>query len=168
MLRRTSWRFLWCWLSSSFCCCSSFHVFLHSHFLFDIIPHPSVDYRQVFRPILYFQPSPLQSDLQHFHFQLFHYLLNASTTVLSEHLLPTGVFYLTLLPNIFRTTCFYQGFLGSWRFFLEICRASYWSSKHRPGPSVCLIHSNPQSFIHLKFVFIHVNIASFYLWWKLW
>ena len=59
-------RFLWCW--SSFCCCySSFVVFLHSHFLFDT-PHPSVDYREVFRPILYFQPSPSQSDLQHFHF----------------------------------------------------------------------------------------------------
>ena len=60
-------RFLWCW--SSFCCCySSFVDVLHSHFLFDIIPHPSVDYRQVFRPILYFQPSPSQSDSRHFHF----------------------------------------------------------------------------------------------------
>ena len=60
-------RFLWCW--SSFCCCySSFVDVLHSHFLFNIIPHPSVDYRQVFRPILYFQPGPLQSDLWHFHF----------------------------------------------------------------------------------------------------
>ena len=59
--------FLWCW--SSFCCCySSFVDVLHSHFLFDIIPHPSVDYRQVFRPILYFQPSPSQSDSRHFHF----------------------------------------------------------------------------------------------------
>ena len=60
-------RFLWCW-SSFCCCCSSFVVFLYSHFLFDIIPHPSVDYRQVFRPILYFQPSPSQSDSRHFHF----------------------------------------------------------------------------------------------------
>ena len=47
----------------------------HSHFLFGIIPHPSVDYRQVFRPILYFQPSPWQSDSLHFHFQPFRYLL---------------------------------------------------------------------------------------------
>ena len=133
---------------------------LHSHFLFDIIPHPSVDYRQVFRPILYFQPSPSQSDLRHFHFQPFRYLLTASATVLSGHFLPTGVFYLTLLPNIFGTTCFYQGLPGSQQFFLEVCRASYWSSKHRPGPSVCLIHSNPQSFIRLKFVSIHVNIAK--------
>ena len=60
----------------------------------------------------------------------------------------------------FGTTCFYQGFPGSRQLFLEICKAAYWSSKHRPGPSVCLIHSNPQSFIHLKFVCIHVNIAK--------
>ena len=51
--------------------------------LFDIIPHPSVDYRRVFTPILYFQPSPSQSDLRHFHFQPFRYLLTASATVLS-------------------------------------------------------------------------------------
>ena len=49
---------------------------------------------------------------------------------------------------------------GSWQLFLKIRRTSCWSSKHRPGPSVCLIHSNPQSFIHLKFVFMHVNIAK--------
>ena len=90
----------------------------------------------------------------------FSFSSTASATVLSGHFLPTGVFYLTLLPDIFGTTCFYQGFPGSRQLFLEICRASYWSSKHRPGPSVCLIHSNPQSFIHLKFVFIHVNIAK--------
>ena len=41
---------------------SSFVVFLHSHFLLDVIPHPSVDYRRGFTPILYFQPSPSQSD----------------------------------------------------------------------------------------------------------
>ena len=145
-----------------FLCCfySSFVDVLHSHFLFNIIPHPSMDYCQVFRPILYFQPSASQSDSQHFIFQPFCYLLTASATVLSGHFLPTGVFYLTLLPDIFGTTCFYQGLPGSQQFFLEVCRASYWSSKHRPGPSVCLIHSNPQSFIHLKFVFMHVNIAK--------
>ena len=92
----------------------------------------------------------------------------ASATVLSWHFLPTGVFYLTLLRDIFGTTYFYQGLPGSWQFFLEVCRASYWSWKRRPDASVCLIHSNPQSFMHLKFVFIHVNIAKFYLWWKFW
>ena len=158
-------RFLWCW--SSFCCCySSFVDVLHSHFLFDIIPHPSVDYRQVFRPILYFQPSPSQSDSRHFHFQPFRYLLTASATVLSGHFLPTGVFYLTLLPDIFgipnilAQPAFIKVSLGAGSYFFESCRASYWSSKHTPGPSVCLIHSNPQSFMHLKFVFIHINTAK--------
>ena len=144
------WRFLWGW--SSFCCCfcSSFVVFLRSHFLFEIIPHPSVDYRQVFRPILYFQPSPSQSDLRHFHFQPFCYLLTASATVLRGHFLPTGIFYLTLLPNILAQPAFIKVSLGANSYFLEICRAWYLSSKHRLGPSS----------IHLKFVFMHVNIAK--------
>ena len=76
---------------------SSFVVFLHSHFLLDVIPHPSVDYRRVFTPILYFQPSPSQSDSRHFHFQPFRYLLAASATALSGHFLPKGIFYLALL-----------------------------------------------------------------------
>ena len=111
-------------------------------------------------PILYFQPCPLQSDSRHFHFQPFCYLLTASATVLSGHFLPTGVFYLTLLPDIFGTTCFYQGLPGSQQFFLEVCRASYWSSKHRPGPSVCLIHSNPQTSYSERFSFKFYHILA--------
>ena len=80
---------------------SSFVVFLHSHFLFDVIPHPSVDSRRVFTPILYFQPSSSQSDPRHFHFLPFRYLLAESTAVLSGHFLPTSVFYLTLLHQHF-------------------------------------------------------------------
>ena len=95
-----------------------------------------------------------------FIFRPFHYLLTASATVLSGHFLPTDVFYLTLLPNILAQPAFIKVSLGAGSYFLESCRASYWSSKHRSGPSVCLIHSNPQSFIHLKFVFMHVNIAK--------
>ena len=34
-------------------------------------------------------------------------------------------------------TCIYQGFPGSWHFFLEGCRASHWGSKHKLGLSVC-------------------------------
>ena len=80
------------------CRCSSFTFAFRHH------PSPfSVDYRRVFTPILYFQLSPSQSDLRHFHFQPFRYLLTASATVLSGHFLPTGVFYLTLLPDIFGT-----------------------------------------------------------------
>ena len=108
---------------SLFCSCSSFVDVLHSHLLFDIIPHPSVDYRRVFTPISYFKPSPSQSDSWHFHVQPFRYLLTVSATVLSGYFLPTGVIHLTLLHRHF--TCIYQGLPGSRQFFLEVCRASY-------------------------------------------
>ena len=72
----------------------------------------------------------------------------------------TGVFDLTLLPDILAQPAFIKVSLEAGSYFLEIFRASYWSSKHRPGPSVCLIHSNPQSSVHLNFVFTHVNIAK--------
>ena len=49
----------------------------------------------------------------------------ASATVVSGHFLPTRVFYLTLLPDSFGTTCFYQGLPGSRQVFLEVCRDSY-------------------------------------------
>ena len=57
-------------------------------------------------------------------------------------------------------TCVYQGFPGSRQFFLEVCRASYWSSKHRPGPCICLIHSNPQtSYLErFSFKFCHILV----------
>ena len=149
-------RFLWCW--SSFCyCCSSFVLFLYSHFLFDIIPLPPKDYLQVFRSILYFQPSPSQSNSRHFHF---------STIPLSSYRERYGFEWAFFYPQAFFTL---HSFLTFWHnlllsrfhsYFIEICRASYWSSKHRPGPSVCLIHSNTQYFIYLKFAFMHVNIAN--------
>ena len=105
-------------LRGRFCCCCSFilsmffifvlhfifdlHVVVNLHsLLFDIIPHPSVDYRWVFAPTLYFEPSPSQSDSRHFHFQPFRDFLTASTTVLSGRFLPTGAFYLTLLHQHF-------------------------------------------------------------------
>ena len=55
-----------------------------------------------------------------------------------------ALFYLTLLHRQFWLNLCLSSFPGSRQFFLEICRASYWPSKHRPGPSVCLIYSNPQ------------------------
>ena len=68
----------------------------------------------------------------------FSFSSTVSATNLRGHCLPAGVFYLMLLPSTF----FYQGLPGNRQFFLEICRASYWSLKHKPSPSVCLIHSN--------------------------
>ena len=92
---------------SSFCCCFLFVdvlyfvVVFHSHFLFDVTPHPSVDYCRVFIPNLYFHPSPSRSGLQHFYFQPFRYLLAASAMALSGHFLLTGIFYLMLLHRHF-------------------------------------------------------------------
>ena len=137
---------MWCWLS--FCCCSSFRfqatLPCHQH---------STLASQACEGLLQLWA------LSRLLLIVFSFSSTASTTVLSGHFLPIAVFYLTLLPDIFGTTCFYQGFPGSQQFFLEVCRAPYWSSKHRSSPSVCLIYSNLQSFIHLKFVFIHVNIV---------
>ena len=152
-------RFLWC-RSSFYCCYSSFVDIFNSHFLFDIIHHPSVDYRQVFRPILYFQPRPLQSNLQHFHFSIIP-LSSYRGRYGFEWAFFTHRRVLPYAPSQhFSTTCFYQGFPGSQQLLLQIYKVSYWSLKHRPSPSVCLIHSNLHSFIHLKFVFIHVNIVK--------
>ena len=55
----------------------------------------------------------------------FSFSSTASAIVLSGHFLPTGVFYLTLLSNIYGTTCFYQGLPGGRHFFLEVCWGSY-------------------------------------------
>ena len=71
------------------CCFTSLEVF-HS-LLFDVIPHPSVSYRYVFTPILYFQPSSLQSGSQHFHLnfsRLLRHSFTASATVVSKRFLP--------------------------------------------------------------------------------
>ena len=111
-------------------------------------------------PFCTFSPAHRRVTRETFLFQPFRYLLTTSATVLSGHFLPTVISYLMLLPNIWAQSTFIKVSLEASSYFLEIFRASYWSSKHRPGPPVCLIHSNPQSFIHLKFVFIHVNIAK--------
>ena len=113
LLGRTSWRFLWCWLSSSFCCCSSFVVFLHSHFLFNIISIPSVDYRQVFGPILYFQPSLSQSDSQHFHFSTiplsFYWALRFWVGIFY----PQAFFTLRSFPTFLAQPAFIKASLGA-------------------------------------------------------
>ena len=135
-----------CWCSS-FCCCSSFIFRL----LYNVTRTPP----WLLRPVKASSSSELYPRLL---LIAFSFSSSTSATASSGHFLHIGVFYLTLLPDIFGATCFYQGFPGSQQLFLEICRASYWSSKHRAA--VCLIHSNPQSFIHLKFVLTHVNIAK--------
>ena len=91
-------------------------------------------------PFCTFSPAHRRVIRNTFIFQPFCYLLTASAMVLSGHFLPTGVFYLMLLPDVFGTfPTFWHNMLLS-RF--------HW------------IHSNPQYFIHLKSVFMQVNIAK--------
>ena len=84
---------MWCWLLLL--------LFLTSMEVFHIIAfrrHPS-PFRGLslgfLHPILYFQPSPSQSDSQHFHFNVSRFfILTGSATVLSERFLLMGVFTL--------------------------------------------------------------------------
>ena len=80
--------------------------------------------------------------------------------VLSGHFLPTVVFLPYAPSRHFAQLAFIKVSLGASSYFLKSWRASYWLSTHRPGPSVCFLHSNPQSSIHLSFVFIHIKIAK--------
>ena len=139
-----------------------FVVFLHSHFLLDIIPHPSVDYYQDFRPILYFQPSPSQSDSPHFHFQPFLYLLTARATVLSKHFLPTGVFYLTLLPDISRL------FLEAGSYSLKF--AGLHTDPWNTDPANLFVwFTVVDNLLYILNLYRYMSILQkFYLWWKLW
>ena len=68
-------------------------------------------------------------------------------------------FTLRSFPHIFDSTCVYQGLPGSPQFFLDVFRASCWSSKHRPGSFVCLIYSNPQLHIQKN---LFLNSTKYY------
>ena len=139
-------RFLWCWLLLLF---FIFVVILHS-LLFHVIPHPSVDYRGVFTTILYFQPSPSQSDSRQFHFQPFQELL---FTVLKRALrFCEGIFY----PQAFFTfrsftdilPAFIKASLGAGSFSLKF--AGLHTNPRNTGPAnrffwFTVIH-NPQSY----------------------
>ena len=108
-------RFLWYWLShlifisslylhfwSSFCRCSSFAVFLHSHFLFDIISHTSVDYLLPFYTV-----SPA-----HRRVICNTFIFNHSVIFLPRALrFWVGVFY----PQVFFTLRSFTGIYQDWR-----------------------------------------------------
>ena len=107
LLGRTSRRFLWCSLSFHFW--SSFNSWSSFRFQATLSCH---------------RHSTLASQACEGLHQLwallwllsiaFTFLSTASATILSEHFLPTGVFYLALLPQIFDTTCFYQPAVLPW------------------------------------------------------
>ena len=160
-------RFLWC-------CCFSFHFWSSFWllffilllfficrcssftFLFGIIPHLFLDYRRVFTSISYFQPRPSQSDSRLFHFLTIP-LCSYREGYGFERAFFTHRRFLSYAPS----TTFYQHLSRlPWEpaVLLKVCRASYWSSKNRPGQSVCLINSNPQpsNLERFSFKFYHM------------
>ena len=109
---------------SSFVDVLHFVVVLHSHFLFDVIPHRSMDCRRIFTPHFILSAQPVAEGYANTSiFRPFRYLLAASATALSGHFVATNGSYLMLLHR--HSTCIYQGLLGSRQFFLEVYRASY-------------------------------------------
>ena len=82
------------------CCCCSFVDVLHSHFIFNIIPHSSVDYHQVFTPVLYFLPAHCRVIRDTF-------IFNHSVIFVIQALqFWVGIFY----PQAFFTLCSSQHF----------------------------------------------------------
>ena len=143
-------RFLWC-------CCCSFHFW--SSFVVVVLHLLMFFIRIFFSTLSLTLPWTIAKFLQPFYiFSPAHRRMICNTFIFNHSFifLPqaprawVGIFY----PQTFSTlrsftnilTCVNQRFSGSRRYFLEVFRASYWwSSKHRPNQSVCLIHSNPQS-----------------------
>ena len=95
MLGRTSRRFLWCWLLLFF---SSLEVFTFLGY-FSLPPALHTDFSGLWR-----SPLALSSTLATFgcftFARIFRHSFTASATVLSGRFLPTGGFYLALLPHI--------------------------------------------------------------------
>ena len=140
---------------SSFCCCSSFIFVLH--LISKLFCHVTGTPAWLLRPMKASTSSELYLD--YFWLPLLFNLLRALRFWVGVFY-PQAFFTLRSFTDIFDSTCVYQGFPGSRQFFLEVCRASYWSSKHRPGASVCLIHSNPQSSYSERFSFKFYHILA--------
>ena len=72
------------------------HWRLFISLLLDVISHPSVSYRRVFTPILYFQLSSSQSDSRHFFINFTgQFIFTPSATVFSGPFLPQSFFTLS-------------------------------------------------------------------------
>ena len=156
-------RFLWCWSSFCCCCCCFSFIFICRRFsfcwccifnrfpvYFAMSPALHLGFSDPWR-----FPPTLSSTLTTFDW-LFIFIYRECYGF-EWAFFTQGIFYLTLLPDILPQPAFIKVSQGAGSYFLESCRTSYWSSKHRPDRSVCLIHSNSQSFIHLKSIFMHVN-----------
>ena len=120
---------------SSFCCCSSFAVVLHfiSRLLFHVTGTPP----WLLRPVKVSNSSELYPN--YFRLPLLFHLPRALQFWVGV-IYPQAFFTLRSFTNILNSTCVCQGLPGSWQFFLKVCTASYWSSKHRTWP-ICFFDS---------------------------
>ena len=104
----------------------------------------------------------------------FSFSSTASATVLSGHLLPIGVFYLTLLPNIFGTfPTFWHNLLLS-RFHWELAATFLKVAGLHTGPqNTDLAHlfvwfTVLHNLLYILALYLCISILQkFYLWWKL-
>ena len=150
------------------CCCCSFVDVLHSHFIFNIIPHSSVDYHQVFTPVLYFLPAHCRVIRDTF-------IFNHSVIFLLRALrFWVGIFY----PKTFFTLHSFQ-ILSAQSAFIKASLGDGSSSLKFAG-----LHTDPRNtdpaHLFVWFTVIHnllyiLNLylcmsilQKFYLWWKLW
>ena len=139
-------------LRGGFCCCCSFIFVSSFHFCifillllffisfpgcFSMSPALHHDFSGPWRP-----PSALSSTPTTFYclyFCIYPKRYGFEWVVFTHRFLPS-------FTDIFDSTCVYQGLTGSRELFLEVCRTSYWSLKHRPGPSV----KHSKSILELK------------------
>ena len=105
----------------------------------------------------------------------FSFSSTVSAAVLSGHFLPTGVFYLTLLPNIFGTfPTFWHNLLLS-RFhwepavtFLKV--AGLHTDPRNTDPAHLFVWFTViHNLLYILNLYLYMSILQkFYLWWKLW
>ena len=107
---------------SSFVDVFYFVVVLDSHFLFDVIPLPSVDYRRVLTPILWFRPTRRGVVRDTFICSAIPFLPRGLRPWVGIFY-PQGFFALCSFAGVFACVC--RGFPGGWRFFFGVCGASY-------------------------------------------
>ena len=106
---------------------------------------------------------------------VFSFSSTASATVLIEHFLPTGIFYLTLLPNIFGT---------SQHFWHNLLLSRFYWEPEATFLKVAELHTDPRNtdpahlfvwftvlhnLLYILSLYLYMSILQkFYLWWKLW
>ena len=127
--------------------------FIHIFFLTSSLTLPWTIARFL-DPFCTFSPAHRTVIRDTFIFQPFCYLLTTSATVLSGHLLPTGIFYLMLLPNILAQPAFIKASLGASSYFSKFAG----------------LHTNPQNtdpaHLFVWFTVIHnlLYILNLYLY----